>query len=235
MPIEEVRHLFDRERVEYVAYYVRMAGFNTLGETFVAQFCCILLRHCESCDTICDIIQTPALHGVQSLLDKDPRFVAYVTSSAWELVQAKMENMSSSNQLKMPVADMNPQRLRTFLLVEIDRVYKQEAPFIRSLLQTCVNSHDHIIDDPNLDLADDDIPLLRNNMVNPPNLEEQNSSKWNRAFISIVSLALLCYGRNERSNMFQRIIGHYAFSSNIPKQSVKLFYQMGIIVSYESI
>ena len=135
----------------------------------------------------------------------------------------------------MPVADMNPQRLRTFSFIEIDRVHKQEAPFIRSLLRACVDSHDHIIDDPNLDLADDDIPLLRDNIVNPPNLEKQNLPKRNRALISVVSLALLCYGQNERSNMFQRIIGHYAFSSNIPKRSIKSFYRMGIIVSYESI
>ena len=96
MPIEEVRHLSDREHVKYIAYYARMAGFNTLGKTFVAQLCCISLRYCEGCDTICDIIQTPALHGVQSLLDKDPRFVAYITNSARELVQAKMESVSSS-------------------------------------------------------------------------------------------------------------------------------------------
>ncbi|MCJ1342379.1 hypothetical protein MMC31_000561, partial [Peltigera leucophlebia] len=121
MPIEEVRHLSGRKCIEYVAYYARMAGFNTLGEIFVAQLYCILLRHCEGYDTICDIIQTPALYGVRSLLDKDPRFVAYITNSARELVQAEMESVSSSNQLKMPVADMNSQRLRTFSLVEIDR------------------------------------------------------------------------------------------------------------------
>ena len=108
MLIEEVQHLSNRERVEYVAYYARMAGFNTLGETFVAQLCCIPLRHREGCDTICDIIQTPALYGVRLLLDKDPRFVTYVTNSARELVQAEMESVSSSNQLKLPVADMNP-------------------------------------------------------------------------------------------------------------------------------
>ena len=35
--------------------------------------------------------------------------------------------------------------------------------------------------------------------------------------------------------MFQRVIGHYAFSANMPKRSVESFHQMGIIVSYESI
>ena len=88
---------------------------------------------------------------------------------------------------------MNPWQPREFLLVAIDRAYKQEAPFPCSLLRACVDSHDHIIDNPNLDLADD-IPLLRNNMVDPSKLEKQNLSKRNKALISVVCLALLCYG-----------------------------------------
>ena len=35
--------------------------------------------------------------------------------------------------------------------------------------------------------------------------------------------------------MFQRVIGHYVFSGNILKRSVEFFYQMSIIVLYESI
>lgn len=50
-------------------------------------------------------------------------------------------------------------------------------------------------------------------------LEEQNLPKCNRALISVVSLALLCYIQNECSNLFQKIIGYYAFSVNIPKRS----------------
>ncbi len=234
MPIEEVRNLPDRDRVEYVAYYTWMAGFNNLSEMFLTLLRCIPLRHREGCNTICDIIQNPELHRVRNLLIKDPRFISFVTNSAQELVQAEMKSVTSSNQLRLSIEEMNPRRLREFSLVAIDRAHKQEASFTCSLLRAYVDSHDHIIDDPNLDLADD-IPLLRDNMVDPPELEEQNSSKWNRAFISVVSLALLCYGRNERSNMFQRVIGHYAFSGNISKRSVESFHQMGIIVSYESI
>ena len=201
MPIQEVRNLPDRDRVEYVAFYARMAGFNNLSETFLTLLRCIPLKHREGCNTICDIIQNPELHGVRTLLIKDPRFISYVTNSARELVQAEMINVISSNQLKLPVKEMNPQRLREFLLIAIDRTHKQEAPFTHSLLQACIDSYDHIIHYPNLDLADN-IPLLHNNMVDPPELEEQNSSKRNRALISVISLALLCYSQNERCNMF---------------------------------
>ena len=77
--------------------------------------------------------------------------------------------------------------------------------------------------------------LFRDNMVDPSNLKERNLSKRNKALISVVSLVLLCYSQNERCKIFQRVIGHYAFSSNIPKRSIESFHQIGIIVLYESI
>ncbi len=113
-------------------------------------------------------------------------------------------------------------------------MHKQEALFLRFFVQACIDSHDRIIDDPNLDLADD-IPLLIDNMRDPPKLEEQNLPKCNRVLISVISLVLLCYAQNERSNLIQRVIGYYAFSANISKHSVESLHQMGIIFSYESI
>lgn len=77
------------------------------------------------------------------------------------------------------------------------------------------------MDDPNFDLVND-ISLLNNYMISPPELEEQNLPKYNKALISIVSLALLCYLRNKCSNLFQKIINHYAFSANILKRFIEL-------------
>ena len=98
-----------------------MAGFNNLSKTFLTLLCCIPLRHYEGCNTICDIIQNPELHGVRTLLIKDSQFISYVTNSVQELVQAKMISVTSSNQLKLLVEEMNPWRLREFSLVAINR------------------------------------------------------------------------------------------------------------------
>lgn len=110
--------------MEYIAYYVRIARFNNLSKTFLTLLRCLPLRHCKGCNTICDIIQNPELHGVRNLFIKDPRFISYITNSARELVQAKMKSVTSSNQLKLPVEEINPRRLREFSLVTIDRVHK---------------------------------------------------------------------------------------------------------------
>ncbi len=64
----------------------------------------------------------------------------------------------------MPIENINPQRYRTFSLVVIDKAYKQKTTFFYFLLQACINSHDCVIDDPYLDLAND-ILFLRDNMI----------------------------------------------------------------------
>ena len=97
-----------------------------------------------------------------------------------------------------------------------------------------MNSHNSIIDNPNLNLANN-IPLLRNNMVNPPELEKQTLPNCNRALISIMSLVLLSYTQNKCSNLFQKVISYYAFSGNISKRPIQLFNQIDILVSYKSI
>lgn len=79
--------------------------------------------------------------------------------------------MSSSNQVKMLVENMNPQRLRTFLLIAIDKVHKPKTSFYCSLLQAYIDSHDDVVNKLNFDLADD-ILLLCNNMNDLPKLEE---------------------------------------------------------------
>ncbi len=211
-----------------------MAGFNNLSEKFLTLLCYIPLRHRESCNTICDIIQNPELHRDRNLLIKDLRFISYITNSAQELVQANMKSVTSSNQLRLSIKEMNHWQLKEFSLVAIDKAHKLEAPFIHSLLRTCINSHDHIIDNANLDLVDD-ILLLCDTIVDRSELKEQNLSKLNKALIFVVNLALLCYGQNEHSSMFQRAISYYVFSGNLSKRAVESFHQMGIIVLYESI
>ena len=51
MPIQEVRNLPDRDYVEYIVFYARMAGFNNLSKTFLILLRCIPLRHRKGCNT----------------------------------------------------------------------------------------------------------------------------------------------------------------------------------------
>lgn len=106
-----------------------MARFNNFSKTFLILLYCIPLKDCEGYNTIYDIIQNLELHEVRTLLIKDSQFVSYITNSVWKLGQAKIKSVTSSNQFKLPVKEINPWQLREFLLIVIDRVYKKEIPF----------------------------------------------------------------------------------------------------------
>ena len=124
-----------------------MAEFNNLSEMFLTLLHCILLRHHEGYNIICDIIQNPELHRVRTLFIKNPRFISYIIYSAQELVQAEMISITSSNQLGLPIEEMNPWQLKEFSLVAIDRAHKLEVPYTHSLLRASIDSYDYIISD----------------------------------------------------------------------------------------
>lgn len=157
--------------MKFVVYYAQMARFNIFNNTFLAKFCCILFKYCKSCNIICDIIQSLILYEVRSFLDKNSRFISYIINSAQELIQAKMKSVFSSNQFKLLIEDMDSRRFGIFLLVTINRVYKQEVLFLCFLLIACIDSHMHNINNPNLNLAND-ILLLCNNIVNLSELKK---------------------------------------------------------------
>lgn len=104
-----------------------------------------------------------------------------------------MKNMTSSNHLRLLIEEMNPQWLKKFSFITINRSYKQEVTFTYSFFQACINNYDYIIN--NLNNLIDNITFLYNNIVDLPKLEEQNLSKWNKVFISIVKLSIQIYSK----------------------------------------
>lgn len=73
-------------------------------------------------------------------------------------------------------------------------------------------------------------------MVDPLEHEKQILTNENKALMSMVSKpGFVAFAQNNRLNLFQRVMGHFAFFGNILILFFQLFYQMGMIVSYESI
>lgn len=130
MSIEKLWNLLNCNRIEYIIYYVQMVGFNNLSKMFLTLLYCISLRYYDGCNTIYDTIQNSELHRVRNLLIKDAWFVFYIINSVQDLVQAKIKNMTLNNQLRQLIQEINPQWLRGFSLVIIERVYNQKALFI---------------------------------------------------------------------------------------------------------
>lgn len=140
--------------------------------------------------------------------------------------------MTANKKLKMGAEKVDPDVFSNFSFVMVDKEHDKDAPFTRSLLRTCVvvNINEILLDSDIESIGE--LPTLRDNMKKPPLLAERTDSTRNRALVAVVCMGMLCYAQNERSNIIQRIGGHFAFASNVGKRFVKAFHQMGILVSY---
>lgn len=50
-----------------------------------------------------------------------------------------------------------------------------------------------------------------------------------------MTLGILCYTQNERSNIIKRVNTQFAFINNVPKWFVESFHQIDLFVSYKSL
>ena len=121
MPLEDVRLLPERDRVEHVLYYARSAGFGLLGDMFLTQLGCIRSRHQEGCTTVCQLLENPVLRPVHLMLYKDRRFDTYMAKYSREKIKEEMDKLISSPQVRKQATDLSSESFETFSYVEVDR------------------------------------------------------------------------------------------------------------------
>ncbi len=78
MFVDKVQQLPNRDRVEYVLYHARCAGFKLLGDMFLMQLKSICNRHQKSCTTLCQLLENPVFRPLHLMLYKDWQFVTYM-------------------------------------------------------------------------------------------------------------------------------------------------------------
>lgn len=231
MPVEDVQQLSDRDRVEHLLYYTRSAGFKLLGDVFLTQLKSICSRIQEGCRTVCQLLENPVFHSLHLMLYKDRRFVTYMEKYGRAKVTEEMNQLISTPRLRKKASDIFLESFKSFSYVEIDRKHRRYVSLTQSLICICVNSSETIIHNSHaIDFYN--IPLLRDNMTEPPLLKDQTTSQRNRTLIAVVALGMLCYARNKCSNIMQRVNTQFAFANNVPKRFVELFHQMSLFVSY---
>ena len=147
MPVDEVRQLSDRDCVEHVLYHARCAGFESLGNVFLTQLKSIRNRHQEGCTTLCQLLENPVLRPLHLMLHKDRRFVTYMEKYGRAKIKEEMDKLISSPRLRKQAANISPESFESFSYVEVDREHQRHVPFTQSLIRTCVDSSEIIIED----------------------------------------------------------------------------------------
>ena len=150
-----------------------------------------------------------------------------------------MKKFAKDKKLRLLCNKFSHQKLSSFSFINVDQQHQAIALFTRQLLQCYVNGLDITLCDTKDEDAKEllkELPKLWDNIPRKNALlSKKRDATCNRALVAVVTLCMLCYGRNKRSNLLQTIIGYFAFASNVPKQCVEVLYQMGLFTSYEQI
>ena len=168
------------------------------------------------------MIQSPELDTLRAKLKGDETFDSFVRACAGEKVSKEMKKLAKDKKLRLPCDKFSPQKLSAFSFTDVDQQHQAIAPFTRQLLRCCVKGSDITLrgtEDEDAEELPEELPELRDDMRREDALlSNRRDATRNRALVAVVALCMLCYGRNERSNLLQTIIGYFAFASNVPKR-----------------
>ena len=65
--------------------------------------------------------------------------------------------------------------------------------------------------------------------------EKHSLHNRDRGLVATIFLCMMCYARNQQSNLLQIIIDYLAYADNIPKQTAEILHQMGLLMTSETI
>ena len=170
-----------------------MAGFDTLGNTFLSQIKCIPNRRSEAYNTVCQILKDSDLGMVRDSIIADEQFCSVALDISHKIIDSEMEKVMANKKLKMGAEKMDPDVFANFSFVIVNKEHDKDASFTQLLLQTCVDANINEIL-LNLDIeSSGELPTLHDNMKKPLLLAEKMDSMRNQAFVAIVCMGMLCY------------------------------------------
>ena len=156
------------------------------------------------------------------VIKEDQKLCEELSCYTSSVIDQEMKALVLHPTLRLPTNNVNPKTLEQFDLNIIADEQQKCAPVLTSMLYTCAGLNGPAASD-NIDRDETD------NLVVEPELGDE-TSKWsesrgrNRKQIATVSLCMLCYSRNQQSNVLQMTAGYFAFADNASKRMVEIFH-----------
>lgn len=247
------------QRLERVRHAVRNNGFPTIFDAMIAfleytaQF--TDARTIESrevrtfyagdgCERLMRAItRHPVFATSQQSSNSNQGILDFAVSTTRKAVICEIDALCSSKAVRIPLVGFAQDRIDSFSFELLDENHAIHAPILRSLLMAVVQpkrstsnirSHSQSNNDAtatlNPDLATDEDFASASDARNQP-----GTARRNRELIATSALSMLAYAHSKNSNLFQVIMGYFAFSSGVKKRSMEVLHRIGCMVSYEGV
>ena len=148
-----------------------------------------------------------------------------------QVVDEEMTSLVEHRALRFPAGSVSPEALEQFNLKAIAQHHNRIAPILTSVLRRAVGVTDPF-NDSNFDEDPPEVAELGEEAERPA---RPLSRRRDKLLIATISLCMLSYARNMRSNILQIAMGYFAFANNSTKQMIEILHCLGMQVTYETI
>lgn len=190
----------------------------------------------------------------QSSVDPNGGILEFAVSMTRRAVVAEVQVLAKDKALRLPMSSFDQSKIDSFTFDSLDQSHGAGAPVLRSLLMAVAkpdNEQDPPVDaslddgsedsegessSSDSDVAADAAPAPRFAAA-PVRRKDRNRQhkQRNRTLIAICALGILTYARSKNANLFQVVMGYFAFASGVKKRFMEPLHQLGLMVSYESV
>ena len=140
-----------------------------------------------------------------------------------------MDTLVKDKTLRLSVLKVNSETLDKFDVKVVAERQKQVAPFTTSLVRAAAGLDN--VDDSAFD--SDDEPAVELSKQQLQKKHSLRSQDW--SLIATVSLCMMCYARNQQSNLLQVVISYLTYTDNVPKQKAKIFHRMELLITPKTV
>ncbi|MCJ1346581.1 hypothetical protein MMC31_004799 [Peltigera leucophlebia] len=147
-----------------------------------------------------------------------------------------MEALVAHKALRLLISKVNAERLGKFDALAIAQCQRHCAPLLTTVLRTCTGI-ERVDDKQALDSNDEEEDGIKLGDALPQEIPEDQEVTHgrDRILIATVLLCMLCYARNQQSNILQVTAGYFAYTENKTKRMVENLHRMGFLVTYETV
>ncbi len=166
---------------------------------------------------------------------EDNRFCQVICKYTSAIVSQEMEALVAHKALRLPISQFNVETLGKFDAISIAQCQRHCASLLTSILRTC-SEMKSVNDDQKLHSDDEKDGLELGDAPLQEIPEDQEVTRGrDRILIATIAFCMLCYIKNQRSNILQVTAGYFAYADNTTKHMIENLHCMGFLVTYKTV
>lgn len=226
------------QRLAAVQSSLRAHGFSSVGQCLVAELQCDeahtrrrTARFLES-DCLGQILAAASENAAFSF--KCPVLRKVSIALVEDIVDTEMRTLTRADSMRKPTNSFTHSYITDFSLAALAAVQYECAPTTKRLVDVMLNSR--ISMGIPAHLEDEEPKPIELGKVQEPAAATAESSRTSRAdLISTTAICLAAYGRSQRANALQGMMGYFLSASDAGKRVIEVLHCLGICITYESV